>query len=76
MNKSVPSSVDDVLLHVKDSESTEKVVLPITRYGNVLHSPKVIGNVEDTNGAPFVMYASDTEELSADDIRDLCGDIL
>ena len=71
-NSSLPMSVSDTLLHDKDSDRTERVILPITRYVNVLNSPKV----EEILGAPFSLIATDTETLTVSDIRKYCDTLI
>ena len=76
MSTKIPASVADTLLHEKNSDLTERVVLPITRYRNVLNSPNVVSNVNSIKGAPFVLYENDTEILSASELRKLADGII
>lgn len=75
-NSSLPMSVSDTLLHDKDSDRTERVILPITRYVNVLNSPKVVENGGEILGAPFSLIATDTETLTVSDIRKYCDTLI
>ena len=75
-NKFLPASVTDTLLHEKDSDRTERVILPITRYKNVLSAPQVVTNGNSVKGAPFVLLATDTEKLSTSELRKLAGGIV
>lgn len=75
MANSIPTSVSDTLLHLKDSDSSEKVVLPITRYDNVMNAPRVVTN-GDNIGAPFVLLKTDEEVISIATLRELCGSII
>ena len=72
----IPASVSDILLHDKDSDNTEKVILPITRYDNVLNAPKVVTNCNAVAGAPFVLYSTESESLSTSDIRKLVSGVV
>lgn len=72
----IPTSVSDVLLHTKDTDRTERVIMPITRYQNVLSSPNIVTDVDEVPGAPFHLLITDSEELTAADIRKLCGRIV
>lgn len=72
----IPASVSDVLLHDKDSDRTERVVMPITRYKNVLNAPNVVNTTNELRGAPFLLLATETETLSIEQIRRLSGDII
>ena len=54
MPSKIPMTVSDTLLHIKDSDTTENVILPITRYDNVMNSPRVVTD-GDNIGAPFVL---------------------
>ena len=72
----IPASVSDVLLHNRDSDRTENVVLPVTRYRNVMNAPKVITDVSAVNGAPFTLLATDTEVLDTAQLRKLIPELL
>lgn len=45
----------DVLLNTKDETGTIITMLPITKYTNLLSSPKVITSVSELSGAPFAL---------------------
>ena len=75
MNK-LPASVSDVLLHDKDSDRSERVIMPITRYKNVLNAPNVVTAANAVKGAPFVLLATESEVLSTAELRSLITDIL
>ena len=75
MPSKIPMTVSDTLLHVKNSDKTESVILPITRYENVMNSPRVVTD-GDNNGAPFVLLKTDEEVVSIETIRKLCGGII
>jgi len=72
----LPASVSDVLLHDKNSDRTERVILPITRYENVLNAPGVVNNGNSLKGAPFLLLKTGTDTLSTEDLRRLVGDIV
>ena len=72
----LPTSVSDTLLHEKDSDRTERVILPITRYKNVLNAPQVVTNGNAVKGAPFVLLVTETETLSTSELRKLAGGIV
>ena len=72
----VPQAASDVLQHVKDSDRTERIAFPITRYNAVLSAPKVVSDSDETFGAPFHLLATDSEQLTRTEIRRLCGFIL
>lgn len=74
--RKIPTSVSDSLLHMKDTDGTEKTVLPLTRYKNVMNAPKVISNPFSSEGAPYALYVTDTEELDVVDIRKLINGLL
>jgi hypothetical protein len=69
MSKKIPVSVTDLLMHQKDTDMTERVVLPITRYKNVLNAPQLVNNPYSVKGAPFLLYATETETLDTSEIR-------
>ena len=72
----IPKTIADVLLHVKTSDLTERVIMPVTRYDNVLCAPRVVTEEIEREGAPFNLLQVDTEELSEEEIRKLCGRII
>lgn len=76
MPRKLPKTVADTLLHVKDTDLTEKIMMPITRYRNVLNAPNVIKNPTDVSGAPFVLLEQSSEIVSTDKIRKMCGAII
>ena len=75
-DKKIPVSVSDVLLHTKTEKDKERVVLPFTRYANVLNAPKVVNNGRDLLGAPFGLLVSDTEVLTTEQLRALDATII
>lgn len=72
----LPVSVSDVLLHDKTSDRTERVILPVTRYQNVLNAPTLVTNGNNVKGAPFLLLQTGTDVLSTQDLRKLVGDIV
>jgi len=74
-NIMIPAKVHDVLLHTKESDK-DVTMFPFTRYENVFNSPKVISDIFESTGAPFVLYENETVDLSVEEIRELCGNIL
>lgn len=78
--KSIPASVSDVLLHMKETDNCcngdERVILPITRYDNVMSAPNVVSSPTEVAGAPFLLLRTGADALSVEDIRKLCGDII
>ena len=74
--KVIPASVTDTLLHTKVSENEERVILPFTRYANVMNAPRVVKDGKDALGAPYAFLETDTETLTTEQIRSLCGGIL
>lgn len=72
----LPASVSDVLLHHKNTDRTERVVLPITRYKNVLNAPKVVKEGNQVLGAPFALLQTETETLTTEEIRSICGPVI
>lgn len=72
-SKTLPYSVSDHILHGKDSDRTERIILPITRYDNVLCAPRVITNSFEHSGAPFYLMRTDKVDVSDTEIRRLLG---
>jgi hypothetical protein len=73
MGNVVPSAVTDILIHGKDSDAVERVLLPITRYGAVMNAPNLVTEEIETNGAPFHLLVTDTIILTDDEIRKITG---
>ena len=76
MQKYVPSEVSDTLLHLKEESNngtiTDNVVLPYTRYDNVLNRPRVVYDTSSmNNGAPFNLLALQEEEMTEAEINEL-----
>jgi hypothetical protein len=76
VKSTLPSRVDDTLLHLKNNDREEIVILPITRYANVMSAPGVVGDSDEIPGAPFHLLALGTEEMSVEEIRKYCGGII
>ena len=72
----IPASVSDVLLHEKNSDRTEKVIMPVTRYKNVLNAPTVVSSTGAVAGAPFILLCTDKETLTISELRKLSSDII
>lgn len=72
----VPASVSDVLLHLKNTDNTEVVMMPFTRYDNVFNAPLVTSDTSESFGAPFVLFSNGEETMSDVDINRLCGKII
>jgi hypothetical protein len=73
MGNVVPSAVTDILIHGKDSDAVERVLLPITRYGAVMNAPNLVTEEIETNGAPFHLLVTDTIIFTDDEIRKITG---
>ena len=72
----IPKSIADVLLHVKTSDLTERVIMPVTRYDNVLCAPRVVTEEIEREEAPYNHIQVNTEELSEEEIRKICEKII
>lgn len=72
----IPDSVTDIMMHGHDSDKTERIIFPITRYYNILNAPTVTGEDINTYGAPFHLLEYDSVDLSEGEIRRLCGRIV
>lgn len=72
----IPDTVTDVMMHGHDSDKTERIIFPISRYGNILNAPTVTGEDIVTYGAPFHLLEHDEVELTEGEIRRLCGRIV
>lgn len=63
----------DHLIHDKMSSGEEVILLPITRYDNILGAPRVVTSLDDFVPAPFFMYAQDEVELDSFTLVDMFG---
>lgn len=66
-------NVADQLIHGKSDNGEEVILLPITRYDNVMGAPRVVSSYEDYIPAPFFFLKTDEVDLSADEINTLVG---
>lgn len=76
MGNAVPYSVSDILMHGKDSDRTERVYLPFTRYANILSAPSIVTDNIEVEGAPYHFLTTGTVLLTDAEIRKLCGEII
>ena len=60
----------------EETKDSEEIVLPVTRYDNVMNSPHLVETPEARPGAPFHLLETDSETLTASEIRRLAGGIL
>ena len=74
--KYVPAAATDSLLHVKDTDRTERIAFPFTRYANILSAPNVVTDSDEIFGAPFHLLELETEELGIQEVRELAGFIV
>lgn len=71
----IPKTATDVVMHSKDNNGEERLVLPVTRYKNILNAPRMVTDLDITITSPFVIYAESAEELSTDEIKELISGI-
>lgn len=72
----IPYSVSDVLLHTKEKADSERVILPITRYKNIMNAPRLVSSSNAAKGAPFVLFETDQEVLSIEELRTIAPDVI
>jgi hypothetical protein len=65
------TNTSDVLMHAKDDNEHERIVLPITQYKNVLLAPKVLDDISEFNNEPFSLLKIDSDDLTDDEIKSL-----
>lgn len=66
------NNASDVLLHSKDSDKTERIIFPITRYQNIIGMPTIISSdktIVDSNGASFLLLQTDTVSIDEDELN-------
>lgn len=70
MSSTFPNASDVILRH-KDDHNVESIIFPVTRYANVMNSPKVISNISDAKNAPYVLLQTDSVQLTNNEINSL-----
>lgn len=63
----------DQLMHGKADGGEEVILFPITRYENILGSPKIVTDLDAFVGAPFFFYGTDTVEVDDDALDKMLG---
>lgn len=76
MANQIPKVVNNTLLHLRDSNDREQVILPITSYDNVLGRPRISTSTTNLGGSPFSLLYTSTVRMSAEKLRKLVGDII
>lgn len=64
----------DILLHSKDSDRTERVIFPITRYDNIIAAPRFLNlgmDIGDSHSAPFALLQTDTVSIDESELEAL-----
>ena len=69
-NQAFPNASDTILRH-KDENNVESIIFPITRYANIMNSPKVVSNISDAKSAPYVLLQTDSVQLTNSEINSL-----
>lgn len=64
-------NASDVILRHKDEHNTESIIFPVTRYANIMNSPKMISNISDAKNAPYVLLQTDSVQLTNNEINSL-----
>lgn len=68
-----PKGVSDAFIHAKNGSKTERIILPFTRYRNILNAPKLVTTPVEAKGRRFSLYQTETEEVSSEDVTALLG---
>ena len=64
----------DVVLHTKQGDDEqEEIVFPVTRYANIISSPKAVAAVSDSIGAPFMLLISDYDTIDEELMFNIVG---
>lgn len=64
----------DVILHDKieeDGEIEEGIIYPVTRYDNILNSPKVVFDITSANNPPFLLVVEEESTMEDDEVFNL-----
>lgn len=69
-------NASECLLHGKESDLTERLIFPITKYSAILSAPKVVQSTGDAPGAPFLLFQKDYVGMTDEEIYKLCGGAL
>ena len=75
-NKNIPPVSADTILHGKDTDLTERLIFPVTRYSNIINAPQIFDDIRYIYNAPFGYLQSGSEELTYEQIQDFCGPII
>ena len=64
---------DSVLHEVieENGKFSEGIIYPITRYDNILNSPKVTKDITEANNPPFLLFASEEDDILDTDVYKL-----
>ena len=72
-----PLTITNDLLHVKMSEDTETIMLPITNYSNVMNAPRISTLPElKSSGQPYAFSVSTLEEVTEADLNKIGANII
>lgn len=63
----------DTVMHGKTSDKEDIIVLPVTRYKNVLNAPNVVTDISSTKNAPFSVLVSGTDTIDSTELNNLLG---
>jgi len=66
----------DVVLHsktIEDETTTNGIIFPITRYANILNSPKVVSDPSSANNPDFLLLKTGTETIADNEIYSMIG---
>lgn len=69
-------NASDVLLHSKDSDKTERIIFPITRYQNIIGAPSFLNSetsILESYGAAFMLLQTDTVSIDEDILNEITG---
>lgn len=64
----------DVLLHSKDSDKTERIIFPITRYSNIVSAPRVLTydmKIDKAADSPFLLLQTDSVTIDEDMLNEM-----
>ena len=67
------SDASDVILHAKDSDTSERIIFPVTRYDNIISSPKMISDISASHKAPFLLLKETSVDIDEEELLALCA---
>lgn len=63
--------VSGTVLHQKDTDTTERIIFPVTAYECIVSAPKITNKRDDHPRAPFIFLTTGSETMTEEQITEL-----